>query len=58
MYSFAASFAVDMFDEKGAADMLGLRSTLGAVMGIVYQQLSARFAVASGAAISAPSWSL
>ena len=48
MYSFAASFAVDMFDEKGAADMLGLRSTLGAVMGIVYQQLSARFAVASG----------
>ena len=34
--------------EKGAADMLGLRSTLGAVMGIVYQQLSARFAVASG----------
>ena len=48
MYSFAASFAVDMFDEKGAADMLGLRSTLGAVMGIIYQQLSARFADAAG----------
>ena len=37
-----------MFDEKGAADMLGLRSTLGAVMGIIYQQLSARFADAAG----------
>ena len=29
MYSFAASFAVDMFDEKGAADMLGLEKHPG-----------------------------
>ena len=48
MYSFAASFAVDMFDEKEAGDMLGLRSTIGAIMGIVYQQLSGRFAAATG----------
>lgn len=48
MYSFAASFAVDMFEEKSAADLLGLRSTLGAVMGIVYQQISGRLAAATG----------
>lgn len=48
MYSFAASFAVDMFDEKEAGNMLGLRSTIGAVMGIIYQQLSGRFAAATG----------
>ncbi len=48
MYSFAASFAVDMFNEQDAAKMLGYRSTLGAVMGIVYQQLSGRFATATG----------
>jgi MFS family permease len=48
MYSFAASFAVDMFTEADAATMLGLRSTLGAIMGIVYQQISARLADASG----------
>lgn len=48
MFSFAASFPVDMFDEKGAAAMLGARSTAGAIMGIIYQQLSGRFATASG----------
>lgn len=47
MYSFAASFAVDMFDEKGAADMLGLRST-GRCHGHRLSAASARFAVASG----------
>ncbi len=48
MFSFAASFAVDMFDEKEAGNLLGLRSTVGAVMGIIYQQLSGRLADATG----------
>lgn len=48
MFSFAASFPVDMFSEEDAAKMLGFRSFLGAVAGIIYQQLSARIATATG----------
>jgi MFS family permease len=48
MFSFAASFPVDMFSEEDAAKMLGFRSFLGAIAGIVYQQCSARIATATG----------
>lgn len=48
MYSFAASFIVDMFDGKEQHMMMGLRSAIGAIAGIVFMQISGNLCVASG----------
>ena len=44
MYSFAASFIVDMFDGKEQNMMMGLRSAIGAIAGMVFLQLSGQIA--------------
>lgn len=48
MYSFAASFIVDMFDGAEQNMMMGLRSAVGAIAGIVFMQLSGIFATQTG----------
>ena len=48
MYSFAASFIVDMFDGNEQNMMMGLRSAVGAIAGIVFMQISGIFATKTG----------
>lgn len=48
MYSFAASFIVDMFDGEEQHMMMGLRSAIGAIAGIVFMQISGSLATATG----------
>lgn len=48
MYSFAASFIVDMFDGAEQNMMMGLRSAVGAIAGIIFMQISGSIAVRTG----------
>lgn len=48
MYSFAASFIVDMFDGNEQNMMMGLRSAIGAIAGIVFMQISGNLATKTG----------
>ena len=42
MYAFAASYIVDLWDGDEASKMMGNRSTVGAVAGILYAQFAGR----------------
>ena len=48
MYSFAASFIVDMFDGQEQNNMMGMRSAIGAIAGIVFMQISGAIATSTG----------
>lgn len=48
MYAFAASYIVNLWDGAEADRMMGNRSTVGAIMGVLYQQFAGRAATASG----------
>ena len=48
MYSFAASFIVDMFDGKEQNNMMGMRSAVGAIAGVIILQLSGIWATQTG----------
>ena len=44
MYAFAASYIVDLWDGDEASKMMGNRSTVGAIAGILYAQFAGRVA--------------